>query len=97
MIPKSRGDFWQNVQFGGGVGLGFESNYTDISLAPSAIYNFNEYIALGLGLNYLKSKKITMLPLYGGSIIWVIQSIPVIQLSAELEDFVLTSFRWNKQ
>jgi hypothetical protein len=39
------------VQFGGGVGLGFGSNYTDISLAPSAIYNFNEYVALGLGVN----------------------------------------------
>jgi hypothetical protein len=36
------GDFWQNVQFGGGVGLGFGSNYTDISFG-SAIYNFNEY------------------------------------------------------
>jgi hypothetical protein len=48
ITPKSSGNFWQNVQFGGGVGLGFGSNYTDISLAPSAIYNFNEYIALGL-------------------------------------------------
>jgi hypothetical protein len=43
ITPKSSGNFWQNVQFGGGVGLGFGSNYTDISLAPSAIYNFNEY------------------------------------------------------
>jgi hypothetical protein len=60
--PKSRGDFWQNVQFGGGVGLGFGSNYTDISLAPSAIYNFNEYVALGLGGQYTyKSKKIMLL------------------------------------
>jgi hypothetical protein len=48
------------VQFGGGVGLGFGSNYTDISLAPSAIYNFNEYVALGLGgqYTYLKQKKL---------------------------------------
>jgi hypothetical protein len=48
-----------------GVGLGFGSNYTDISLAPSAIYNFNEYVALGLGAQYtyLKQKKITMLPI----------------------------------
>jgi hypothetical protein len=51
------------VQFGGGVGLGFGSNYTDISLAPSAIYNFNEYVALGLEVNTpIKTKKITMLP-----------------------------------
>jgi hypothetical protein len=31
-ITPSSGNFWQNVQFGGGVGLGFGSNYTDISL-----------------------------------------------------------------
>jgi hypothetical protein len=62
--PKSRGDFWQNVQFGGGVGLGFGSNYTDISLAPSAIYNFNEYVALGLESIYLpKTKKLLCFPL----------------------------------
>jgi hypothetical protein len=75
------------VQFGGGVGLGFGSNYTDISLAPSAIYNFNEYVALGLGAQYtyLKAKKI-MLPFYGGSIIGLFNPIPVIQLSAELEE-----------
>jgi hypothetical protein len=33
MIFISGGNFWQNVQFGGGVGLGFGSNYTDISFA----------------------------------------------------------------
>jgi hypothetical protein len=54
----SIGDFWQNVQFGGGVGLGFGSNYTDISLALLFIISMN--IALGLELNtYLKTKKIT--------------------------------------
>jgi hypothetical protein len=53
------------VQFGGGVGLGFGSNYTDISFAPSAIYNFNEYVALGLGgqYTYLKQKKLLCFPL----------------------------------
>jgi hypothetical protein len=69
ITPKSSGDFWQNVQFGGGVGLGFGSNYTDISLAPSAIYN--EYIALGLGgqYTYLKQKNYYASHFYGGSII----------------------------
>jgi hypothetical protein len=65
ITPKSSGNFWQNVQFGGGVGLGFGSNYTDISFAPSAIYNFNEYVALGLGGQYTYLKqKITMLPTF---------------------------------
>jgi hypothetical protein len=46
------------------------SNYTDISLAPSAIYNFNEYVALGLGgqYTYLKQNYYAS-HFYGGSII----------------------------
>ena len=86
--PKYRGDFWENVQFGGGIGLGFGSNYTDISLAPSAIYNFNEYIALGLGAQYtyIKQKNYYASHFYGGSIIGLFNPIPTIQLSAELEE-----------
>ena len=34
-------DFWSRVHFGGGLGVGFGSNYTNIALAPSAIYDFN--------------------------------------------------------
>jgi hypothetical protein len=78
-------NFWQNVQFGGGVGLGFGSNYTDISFAPSAIYNFNEYVALVLAVNtYLKQKNYYASHFYGGSIIGLFNPIPVIQLSAEI-------------
>jgi hypothetical protein len=50
ITPKSRVISGKTCNLGG-VGLGFGSNYTDISLAPSAIYNFNEYVALGLGVN----------------------------------------------
>jgi hypothetical protein len=35
----------------GGIGLGFGTGYTN-TLAPSAIYNFNEYVVLGLGAQY---------------------------------------------
>jgi hypothetical protein len=45
-------NFWKNVQFGGGLGLGFGSGYTDITIAPTAIYNFNEYFSLGTGVQY---------------------------------------------
>jgi hypothetical protein len=61
------------VQFGGGVGLGFGSNYTDISFAPSAIYNFNEYVALGGQYTYLK-QKILCFPLLWWQYYRVIQS-----------------------
>ena len=87
MAPKTQSQSWRNVQFGGGIGVGFGSNYTDISLAPSAIYNFNEYAALGLGLQYkyLKQKGYYASNLYGGSIIGLLNPIRQIQLSAELE------------
>lgn len=85
--PKKQNQFWKNVHFGGGIGLGFGSGYTDISLAPSAIYNFNEYVALGVGAQYkyLKQRDFYASHLYGGSVIGLFNPIPEIQLSAELE------------
>ncbi len=85
--PKIQNYFWKNVQYGGGIGLGFGSGYTDISLAPSAIYNVNEYAAFGLGLQYkyLKQKDYYASHLYGGSIIGLLNPIKEIQISAELE------------
>jgi hypothetical protein len=86
--PKFQSDFWRNVQFGGGIGLSFGSGYTDVSLAPSAIYNFNQYVALGLGAQYIyvKQKNYYASNLYGGSIIGLFNPIEEIQLSAELEE-----------
>ena len=87
MPPQPENQFWKNVQIGGGLGLGFGSGYTDISIAPSAIYNFNQYVALGLGLQYkyLKQKDYYASHLYGGSVIGLLNPIRQIQLSAELE------------
>lgn len=86
--PKNQSDFWKKVQFGGGIGLSFGSGYTDISLAPSAIYNFNQYVALGLGAQYtyVKQKNYYASNLYGASIIALFNPIPEIQLSAEIEE-----------
>ena len=83
----SSNDFWEKVQFGGGIGLSFGSGYTDIALSPSAIYNFNQYVALGVGLQYkyLKQRDYYASHLYGGSAIALFNPIPEIQLSAELE------------
>ena len=79
--------FWDKVQFGGGLGLGFGSGYTDISVMPSAIYNVNEIVAVGVGLQfgYLSSKNYYSSYVYGGSIVGLVNPIPEIQLSAELE------------
>ena len=79
--------FWEKVQFGGGLGLGIGSGYTDISVMPSAIYNVNEIVAVGLGLQfgYLNSKDYYESYVYGGSLITLVNPIPEVQLSAELE------------
>jgi hypothetical protein len=80
-------DFWNKVQFGGGFGLSLGSGYTDISIAPSAIYNVNQYFAMGAGVQYTyaSQKNFYNSNLYGGSIIALLNPIPEIQLSAELE------------
>ena len=87
-IPQSRSPFWQNVQFGVGLGLSFGSGYTEISVAPSAIYNINPYLAAGLGLqaSYVSSKNYYDSGIYGASILTFINPIPQIQFSINLNE-----------
>lgn len=86
-VSNPSSEFWNKVQFGGGLGLSLGSGYTDISIAPSAIYNFNEYIAMGVGLQYTYASQRNFYTsnLYGGSVIALFNPIPEIQLSTELE------------
>jgi hypothetical protein len=76
------------MQYGGGIGLGFGNGYTDISLAPSAIYNINPYLGVGLGLqgSYVSSKDYFNSFIYGASIITLLNPIPQIQLSVILNE-----------
>lgn len=80
-------DFWSRVHFGGGLGIGFGSNYTNVALAPSAIYDFNQYISAGIALqgSYVRDKRFYESYMYGPSLIILGNPIPQIQLSAELE------------
>jgi hypothetical protein len=86
--PNSPSNFWRNVQFGGGIGLSFSSGYTDVFLAPSAIYNFNPIVAVGggLNLNYVASKNYYSSLVYGISTIVLVNPIPEIQLSVGLNE-----------
>lgn len=81
-------DFWGHVRFGGGIGLGFGNGFFSGTLAPSAIYEFNETVALGLGLNGTinNRKGFYKSTIYGGSVIGLVNVIPELQLSAELEE-----------
>lgn len=89
-------DFNKRWKFGGGLGVGFGSGYTDVMVAPSALYQVSPYFAAGVGLqgSYISSKNRSYYNssvkeynswLYGGSIIALSNPIPEIQLSAELE------------
>lgn len=85
--PKTKSAFWQKVQIGGGLGLGFGSGFTNIAVAPSAIYNVNQYVSVGAGLqySYLKQRDYYNSHLYGASVIGLFNPIEQVQLSVELE------------
>lgn len=85
-VPRTT-NFWSDVQIGGGLGLGFGSGFTNISVAPSAIKPVTEQLFLGGGLqfNYLKSKGFYESTSYGFNLIGIYAPAPMIQLSAEVE------------
>ncbi|TYA52438.1 alpha-ketoglutarate decarboxylase [Formosa maritima] len=84
---KQPNDFWSRVQFGGGIGLGFGDGYFSGTLAPSAIYRLNNYVALGIGLSgtYNTEKNYYKSSIIGGSILGLFNPIPELQLSTEFE------------
>ncbi|PHR98568.1 MAG: hypothetical protein COA80_05280 [Leeuwenhoekiella sp.] len=83
--------FWDKVQYGGGLGLSFGNNYFFFNVAPSAIYNFNEYFALGPGLSYSYIKNGDFkTSITGGSVIALFNPLSQIQLSAELEELYVS-------
>lgn len=80
--------FWNHVQFGGGIGLNFGDGFFSGTLAPSAIYQFNNTVALGVGLNGTinNRKDFYKSTILGGSLIGLFNVIPQIQVSAEFEE-----------
>lgn len=81
-------NFWDQVRFGGGVGLNFGNGYFSGTLAPSAIYEFNPQFAAGIALTgtYASLKNNNSATILGGSILALYNIIPQIQLSAEFEE-----------
>lgn len=95
--PQNETNFFDNVRFGGGIGLGFGDGFFSGTLAPSAIYQFNPQFAMGIGLNgtYNKSKRSGYhSTILGGSAMAFYQIIPEIQLSAEFEELHVAR-RWE--
>lgn len=89
--PGPKSEFWSNVRYGGGLGLGFSNNSFTIAVAPSAIYEVNSMFAAGLGLsfNYSKFEPTSFdrseFTAVGGSIMSFFNPIPAMQFSAEFE------------
>ncbi len=88
IVKPQNSNFWKKVRFGGGLGLGLGSDYTNITIAPSAIYEANEYVAFGLGLqySYVKQRDFYDSHIYGASVIGLLNPVPQVQLSVELEE-----------
>lgn len=80
-------EFWQNVRYGGGLGLNFGNGFFTATIAPSAIYQFNDKAGLGLGLNatFNNQRDFFKTTVLGGSVIGLYNVIPEIQLSGEFE------------
>ena len=95
--PVKKSEFWKKVQFGGGLGLAF-GNFTNVTIAPSARYNFNEQFSLGTGVqySYISANNNYKSNIIGGSIFGLYNPVPEIQLSLDIEQLnVQTSFQNN--
>jgi len=97
-ISRGHSDFWNHVRFGGGIGLSFGDGFFSGTLAPSAIYQFNEIAAMGIGLNgtYNTSRDFYKSTIFGASIIGLINPIRSVQLSAEFEELNV-SRNWDNR
>lgn len=79
--------FWAHVHYGGALGVSFGNEFFSGTIAPSAIYEFNEQFALGLGANfsYNSQKNFYETIIAGGSVLALFNVIPQLQLSSEFE------------
>lgn len=86
--PQQTSYFWDQVRFGGGLGLSFGDGYFSGTIAPSAVYQFDTNFALGFGLNatFNKQNSVYKSTILGGSLIGLFNIVNALQLSAEFEN-----------
>ncbi|MEM7185671.1 MAG: hypothetical protein AAF466_03340 [Bacteroidota bacterium] len=83
---EERSRFWDNVRFGGGLGLSFGNGFFGASVSPAAIYDVNQYVSVGPSLIFsYQEDDFFSSTLYGASLLTLINPIREIQLSAEVE------------
>lgn len=85
---STQNNFWNHVLFGGAMGISLGEGFFSGTLAPSAIYQFNEQVGIGLGLNgtYNTRKDLYKSSIIGASVIGLVNPIREMQLSAEFEE-----------
>lgn len=81
-------DFWDHVRFGGGIGFSFRGSDFSGTIAPSALYDVNQNISLGIGFSasVYNRKNYSKSTILGGSLIALFNPIRELQLSAEFEN-----------
>lgn len=85
-VQAQGNDFWSRVRYGGGLGLGFGNNSTQIQVSPSALYDATDNYALGAGLSFTYSKfRESSLTAYGASLLQLYTPFRPVQLSTEFE------------
>ncbi|GHA23704.1 hypothetical protein GCM10007103_00970 [Salinimicrobium marinum] len=89
--PAAEADFFDHVRYGGSLGLSFSNGFFNASIAPKAIYDFNEYASAGVGLlgSYSNASNYNAYT-YGGSILGLFRPFRSLQLSAEFEELNVT-------
>ncbi|WP_438977327.1 hypothetical protein [Polaribacter sp.] len=94
-FSQQKSDFWDNVRFGGGFTLGFGSQ-TTVGISPSAIYDFNNGLAIGAGVGYLYSEINDFTSnVYSTSIISLYQTNFNLQFSSEFDYYFANQSTFN--
>ena len=72
MAPTNTDTFGSRMRYGGGLSLSFGNDAFLIGVSPQAIYQVNNFLAVGAGLNYTYSKVGKVKPT-----LWVVVSLPL--------------------
>ncbi len=92
-VQSQSTNFWDNVRYGGGFGINIGGGFFSGTLAPSAIYQFNdEMFAVGVGasVSYTDVKNDFTSTVFGGTLIGLFNPIRELQVSAEFEQLYVT-------
>lgn len=88
-ITNTKSEFWSKVRFGGGIGLGFSNDFTNVAISPTGIYQFNDKVALGAGVsgNYSSRKNYFKATVLGASLVGLFNPVRELQISVEFEHY----------